>query len=374
MDISNLLRLAMKKNASDIHLLVSVPPALRINGELEPIDSPPLTSEDVKQVLDDLTTDEQRETFQREMELDFAFSFAGDVRFRVNAFRQRGSTGLAFRLLRNAIPTIEELGLPAVCQELITKPYGLVILTGPTGCGKSTTLAAMIQYLNHLQKTRVITIEDPIEYEYHSDKCIISQRELGFDTHSFATALKYVLRQNPNVILVGEMRDLETAAAALMVAETGHLVLTTGHAPSAPMTIERIVDLFPAHQQHFALGRLAAVLQGVLTQRLVPRADSSGRVPAVEIMLATPAVKNLIRENKTYQLQNVIRTSSQNGMCSMDESLASLYLKKLISKRELFANCSDEEEISRAIGEPRLGVAIARPSTKKEETLTPIRS
>ncbi len=352
MDISKLLQLSMKKNASDIHLLAFTPPVLRVDGELETIDSP-LTPDDVKQIFNEITTDEQRETFRKDLELDFSFAFSAGTRFRVNAFRQKGTIGLAFRLVRPVIPTIEELGLPSVCQDLITRPYGLVLVSGPTGCGKSTTLAAMIEYLNHHQSCRVITIEDPIEYEYHNDKCIISQRELVFDTHSFAAALKYVLRQNPNVILVGEIRDLETAAAVLMVAETGHLVLTTGHAPSASLAIERMTDLFPAYQQHLALGRLAGVLQGVLCQRLVPRIEGPGRVPAVEIMLANPAVKNLIRENKIYQLPNVIRTGSQNGMCSMDESLASLYLTKLISKKELFANCSDEEEITRAIGEPR---------------------
>ncbi len=239
-----------------------------------------------------------------------------------------------------------------MCQELAVKSHGLVLVTGPTGCGKSTTLAAMIEYLNHYQHRRVITIEDPIEYEYTSDECLISQREIGFDTHSFATALKYVLRQDPDVILVGEMRDLETASAVLTVAETGHLVLSTGHAPSAALSIERITDLFPSHQQHLALGRLAAVLEGVLCQRLIPRADGPKRVPAVEVMLATPAVKNLIRENKTYQLPNVVRTNPQNGMCTMDEALASLYLKKLINKKDALTYCNDEQEMARLIGGP----------------------
>jgi len=247
-----------------------------------------------------------------------------------------------------------------VCQELVTRPHGLVVVTGPTGCGKSTTLAAMIEYLNHHHRRHVVTIEDPIEYEYQSDECIISQRELGFDTHSFAIALKHVLRQDPDVILVGEMRDLETASAVLTIAETGHLVLSTGHAPSAYLSIERIIDLFPAHQQLLAQGRLAAVLQGVLCQMLIPRADGSGRVPSMEVMLGTPAVKNLIRENKTYQLPNVIRTSSQNGMRTMDEAIAALYLTKLISKKEAFDRCSDEGELTRIVGEPRQAAFAGR--------------
>ncbi len=355
MDFIELLRLAVKRNVSDIQLLAGYPPSLRIDGRLITIDSSPLTPEDTREIFNEMTNDEQKETFQKELELDFSFSFQGGVRFRANAARQKGSVSLVIRTIRSNIPSIEDLGLPSVCQELITKSNGLVLLTGPTGCGKSTTLASMIQYLNQHHSRRVITIEDPIEYEYKSDKCVISQREVGFDTHTFAAALKRVLRQDPDVILVGEMRDLETAAAALTIAETGHLVLTTGHAPSAPLSIERIIDLFPAHQQNLALGRLSAVLQGVLCQRLLPKADGAGRVPAVEIMLATSAVRNLIRENKTYQLQNVIRTSSQQGMRCMDEALAGLYLKKLISKKELFDNCNDENEVARLIGEPRVG-------------------
>ena len=360
MDIIDILQLAVKKNASDIQIMAFCAPVLRIDGKLVTVDTPPLTPDDVRQILDEITHDEQQETFKREMELDFGYSFSGGTRFRVNAHRQKGTIGLSFRLVHNTIPSIEELGLPLVCQELVTKPHGLVLVTGPTGCGKSTTMAAMIEYLNHYLRRRVVTIEDPIEYEYTSDQCVISQRELYFDTHSFATALKHVLRQDPDIILVGEMRDLETASAVLTVAETGHLVISTGHAPNAHYSIERIVDLFPSHQQPLALGRLAAVLQGVLCQRLVPKADGAGRVPAVEVMLATPAVRNLIRENKTYQLPNVIRTSSNSGMRTMDEALSALYLTKQISKKELFDNCSDEEEVVRIIGEPRRGLALRR--------------
>ena len=360
MDIIELLQLAVKRNASDIQLLAHTAPVMRVDGSLVTVDSPPLTPDGVRRIFEEITTNWQRETFQRELELDFAYTLSGGVRFRVNACRERGSMGLAFRLVHNTIPAIEELGLPPVCQELVTRPHGLVVVTGPTGCGKSTTLAAMIEYLNHHHRRHVVTVEDPIEYEYRSDECIISQREVGFDTHSFAVALKHVLRQDPDVILVGEMRDLETASAVLTIAETGHLVLSTGHAPSAYLSIERIIDLFPAHQQLLAQGRLAAVLQGVLCQMLIPRADGSGRVPSMEVMLGTPAVKNLIRENKTYQLPNVIRTSSQNGMRTMDESIAALYLTKLISKKEAFDRCSDEGELTRIVGEPRQAAFAGR--------------
>jgi len=353
MDIDSLFRLAVKENASDIHLQALSTPVLRIDGKLVALDSPSLTAEDARGVFDKITTDEQKEIYRHYLELDFAYNFSEGVRFRVNAYQQKGSIGLVFRLVHNIIPTIEELGLPLVCQELVTRPHGLVVITGPTGCGKSTTLAAMIEHLNHYQHRRVVTIEDPIEYEYTNCECVISQREVGFDTRSFTAALKHVLRQDPDVILVGEMRDLETASAVLTVAETGHLVLSTGHAPSAPLSIERIIDLFPTHQQQLAQGRLAAVLQGVLCQQLIPRADGSRRVPAVEVMLATPAVRNLIRENKTFQLPNVVRTGAQNGMCCMDEAVANLYLKRLISKKDAFACCSDEEEFARKVGESR---------------------
>ena len=356
MDIIELLGVAVKRNASDVQILALTAPVMRIDGKLETVDSAPLTPDTVKQIFEEITTNEQREAFERELELDFAYTFSRGIRFRVNACREKGSIGLAFRLVRNSIPTIEELGLPPVCQELVTKPHGLVMVTGPTGSGKSTTLASMIEFLNHHHRRHVVTIEDPIEFEYRSDQCLIRQREVGFDTHSFAAALKHVLRQDPDVILVGEMRDLETASTVLTVAETGHLVLSTGHAPSAHLSIERIIDIFPAHQQQLSLGRLAAVLEGVLCQTLIPRIDGSGRVPAVEVMLATQAVKHLIRENKAYQLPNVIRTSSQQGMCTMDEAIASLYLKKLISKKEAFARCEDEEDFAKIVGEPRRAV------------------
>ena len=248
------------------------------------------------------------------------------------------------------IPTIEELGLPEACRELVRKRRGLVVVSGPTGSGKSTTLAAMINHLNHTESRRVVTIEDPVEYVYTNQNCMITQRELGSDTLSFAAALKHVLRQDPDVILVGEMRDLETAAAALTVAETGHLVLTTGHAPSASQAIERIVDLFPPHERHLAQSQLASLLIGVLSQVLVPKADGSGRVAAVEVMLANSAVRNLIRDGKIYQLPNTIRMNTHLGMMLLDQALVNLYRDGIISRDSLFSFCNNRDEVAKLIG------------------------
>src|ERR1035437_1447021 len=336
MEIRDILQLAVEKKASDVHLLAGGRPVLRINGKLGMLDSEPIAPEDMKEIFDSITNEKQRESFQDNLELDFAYTLPGNARFRVNASLQQGTICLVFRVIRSIIPTTEELGLPEVCRELIRKPNGLILLTGPTGCGKSTSLAAMIEYLNQTTEKRVITIEDPVEYTYKNVKCVISQREVGLDTHSFEAALKHALRQDPNVILVGEMRDTETASMVLMAAETGHLVLSTGHASSAPLTIERVIDLFPTSQQALAQTRLAAVLQGVLCQALLPRADGQGRVPAIEVMLANSAVRNLIREGKAHQLLNVIRSSQQMGMCTMDEALIRLYKAKLVEKEEVF--------------------------------------
>ena len=258
------------------------------------------------------------------------------------------------RLLPPKIPTLDELELPAICKQLAVKPRGLVVVTGPTGSGKSTTLAAMIQYLNYNETRHVVTIEDPIEYVHTGVKCAITQRQLGTDTLSFDNALKHILRQDPDVILVGEMRDQETADAVLTVAETGHFILTTGHAPSATQAMERIIDLFPPHQRHLAQTRLASLLVAALCQVLVPRADGSGRVAAVEIMLGNPAVKSLIREGKIYQLPNVIRTHRNIGMISLDEALVSLYLKGVITGKTLFDFCNDHSEVEKLIGKVKV--------------------
>jgi twitching motility protein PilT len=355
MDIFSLLRTGHSRRASDLHMAAGSPAVFRIDGSLEPANGvSPLTAEDINEGFLQLTTPEERETFHSQLELDFGYTLPDVGRLRCNAAQQRGTISLAVRLLPAKIPTIDELELPKICKELALKPRGLVVVTGPTGSGKSTTLAAMIQHLNDNETRHVVTIEDPIEYVHPSVKCAVTQRQLGSDTLSFASALKHILRQDPDVILVGEMRDPDTADAVLTVAETGHFILTTGHAPSAAQAMERIIDLFPPHQRDLAQVRLASLLVAALCQVLVPRADGSGRVAAVEIMLGNPAVKNLIREGKLYQLPNVIRTHREIGMISLDEALVSLYLKGTISGESLLDFCNDRQEVEKLIGKVRV--------------------
>jgi len=355
MDIFSLLRTANSRRASDLHLVADSPAAFRIDGSLEPANGvAPLSAEDINEAFLQITTPEEREEFHRHLELDFGYTLPDVGRLRCNAAQQRGAISLAVRLLPPKIPTIDELELPQICKELALKPRGLVVVTGPTGSGKSTTLAAMVQHLNTHESRHVITIEDPIEYVYPSIKCAVTQRQLGSDTLSFDNALKHILRQDPDVILVGEMRDTETADAVLTVAETGHFILTTGHAPSATQAMERIIDLFPPHQRHLAQTRLASLLVAALCQVLVPRSDGAGRIAAVEIMLGNPAVKNLIREGKLYQLPNVIRTHREMGMISLDEALVSIYLKGIISGKSVLDYCNDRTEVEKLIGKVKL--------------------
>jgi twitching motility protein PilT len=355
MDIFSLLRTGSSRRASDLHMVVGSPATFRIDGALLHADgAASLTPEDINEAFLQLTTPEERENFHRHLELDFGYTLPGVGRLRCNAAQQRGSISLAVRLLPPKIPTIDELELPQIFKELAVKPRGLVVVTGPTGSGKTTTIAGMIQHLNTQETRHVVTIEDPIEYVYPSIKCAITQRELGSDTLSFANALKHILRQDPDVILVGEMRDPETADAVLTVAETGHFILTTGHAPSATQAIERVIDLFPPHQRDLAQVRLASLLVAAVCQTLVPRADGSGRVAAVEIMLGNPAVKNLIRDGKIYQLPNVIRTHRDIGMISMDEALVALYLKGVITGKTVLDVCNDRVEVEKLIGKIKL--------------------
>jgi twitching motility protein PilT len=351
MDILDLLRQAKSKTATDLHLVVASPPLMRVNGFLEPVNGvSPLTSENINEGFLQITTPEDREHFHRCLELDFGYTLPEVGRIRCNAAQQRGSISLAMRLLPLKIPTIDELELPHICEELAMRMRGLVIVTGPTGSGKTTTLTAMIQHLNANETRHIVTIEDPIEYIHSSLKCAVTQRELGSDTLSFDDALKHVLRQDPDVILVGEMRDLDTAAAVLSVAETGHFVLSTGHAPSATQAMERVIDLFPPDERYLAQTRLASLLVAVLCQVLVPRADGAGRIAAVEIMLGNPAVKSLIREGKIYQLPNVIRTHRDLGMISLDQALVELYLKQIITGESLLDFCNDRQEVEKLIG------------------------
>ena len=350
MDIFALIHEARARDASDLHLVAASPPLLRIQGNLRHLNgTTPLTAGAVEEAFSQITSPEERDTFHKQLELDFGFSLPGVGRLRCNAAQQRGAISLAVRLLPPRIPTIDELELPQIFKELAVRPRGLVVVTGPTGSGKSTTIAAMIHHLNTTQSRHIVTIEDPIEYVHTSINSAITQRQLGSDTLSFGHALKHVLRQTPDVIMVGEMRDLDTAAAVLTIAETGHLVLTTGHAPSTPQSIERIVDLFPPSERHLAETRLASLLVGIICQTLVPRADSSGRIAAVEIMMANPPVRNLIRESKIYQLSNVIRTHRDIGMITMDQSLVELYKAHVINMEILFGYCNDRDEVKRIL-------------------------
>jgi len=304
---------------------------------------------DVQAILERITNAQQREAFERDYELDMAYSVSGLGRFRVNACLQRGTVALSFRPIPLTVPRIEELGLPEVVKTLAMKPRGLVLVTGPTGSGKSTTLAAMIDYINENRRCRIITIEDPIEFLHRDKRSMIIQRELGMDTHSFAAALKHVLRQDPDVILVGEMRDLETIQAAITAAETGHLVLATLHTVSAAQTVDRIIDVFPANQQPQVRLQLSTLLEGVLCQTLLPRANGQGRVLAMEVMVGTPAVGNLIREGKTHQLPSVLQTGAQFGMQTLDQALKALYQRKLITLQDALARAANPNELRRLL-------------------------
>ncbi len=351
MNVDNLLRVVVERQASDLHLKTGSPPVLRIHGALTPYDDSLVTSEEMQEALEQITTPEQREAFTRDLELDFAYSISGLARFRVNAALQRGTVSLALRQVNWRIPQIDELGLPEVTRVLVMKPAGLILVTGPTGSGKSTTLAAMLDYLNERESRRVVTVEDPIEYLFKDKQCFITQRELGADTRSFSAALKRVLRQDPDVILVGELRDLETIATALTAAETGHLVLATLHTPSAPGAIDRIIDVFPPHQQSQIRSQLSTTLLGVFYQTLIPRPDGKGRVAALEVMIATVAIRNLIREGKTYQMPNVIQTGAQYGMQTLNQALRDLVQKGLITSKDALLKSDNPEELQEWIGD-----------------------
>ena len=343
MDIKELLQLMVDKGASDLHIGVPSPPVFRILGDLVcQTDLPAITKEDVEQILTAIATPEQLKTFDEEKELDFAYSAAGLARFRVNALRQRGTTSIAFRFVPFNIPTIDELELPQVLKKLVLKPRGLILVTGHTGSGKSTTLASMINHLNENDKRNIITIEEPIEFLYQNKQSIIYQREVGSDTQSFAKALMHALRHDPDALVVGEMRDLATIATAITAAETGHLVLGTLHTYNAPQSIDRIIDIFPPDQQQQIRFQLSQVLEAVLSQTLVHRIKG-GRIAAFEILVGTQAVRNLIREEKIYQLPTIISVGSKNGMQTLDQALASLVRRKIVSKDEALLKANDTE-------------------------------
>ncbi len=346
-NMHQLLRLMKEKGASDLHITTGTPPRLRIDGKLVPVQGiPPLTPTDTKQLCYSLLTEAQKQKFEEENELDFSFGIKGLSRFRANLFVQRGAVGGAFRAIPFEIKSPEELGLPPILRELTRKPRGLVLVTGPTGSGKSTTLASLIDIINAEKELHIITIEDPIEYLHPHKNCIVNQREVGADTKSFKNALKYILRQDPDVILIGEMRDLETIEAALTIAETGHLVFATLHTNNAVQTINRIIDVFPPYQQSQVRAQLSFILEGIICQNLLPKANMPGRILAVEILLPNAAIRNLIREEKIHQIYSLMQIGqAMHGMQTMNQSLYQLAMKKLITMEEALGRSPEPDEL-----------------------------
>ena len=353
MDLAELLNHAVQHGASDLHLTASRPPMVRINGQLIPSGfDTELGPDDTKTLIYSILTDDQKAKFEEEHELDFSIGIPGLSRFRVNVFMQRGCVSGVFRTIGENIPSCDDLGLTETVQQLALLPRGLVLLTGPTGCGKSTTLAAMINLVTQNKDGHIITIEDPIEFLHPHLRSTINQRELGSDTYSFPRALKAVLREDPNVILVGEMRDLETIAAALTLAETGHLVLSTLHTQDAAQTVDRIIDVFPPYQQEQIRVMLASTLKGVVSQVLLPKINGQGRVAAREILVVTPAISALIREGKTHQIYSAIQTGANHGMCTMEKSLAELHQAGLITEEDALSKANHPQEL-RSLITPR---------------------
>lgn len=347
--MQDLLFLMIEKKASDLHLTAGVPPMLRVDGDLVPTQYDKLTPDLCQRLIYSLLTDAQKEKFEGSNELDLSFGIKGIGRIRMNVFRQRGSVAAALRSIPSKIPAFEELGLPAVVYETMKLHRGLVLVTGPTGCGKSTTLASMIDYLNEHRYSHIVTIEDPIEYVHMHKKCMINQREIGTDTSNFPTALKYVLREDPDIILVGEMRDLETIQSALVIAETGHLVFATLHTTDAASSINRIIDIFPPYQQSQIRSQLSFTLQAVFAQQLLPHVSGKGRVLACEVMIITPAIKNLIREMKTEQMYISMQTGGKYGMQTSNQALADLYLRRQISYQEAIQRSTDQDDLKRLV-------------------------
>jgi twitching motility protein PilT len=347
--IDELCALAMEVGASDLHLTTNLPPTVRIDGSLNTLPFERLTPMDTQRIVYDILTDRQIEKLEREHELDFSYGIRGLGRFRVNTYMQRGSVAAALRAIPTSVPGLEELHLPPIVLDITSRHSGLVLVTGQTGSGKSTTLACMINHINHTRSCHILTVEDPIEYLHGHAMSMINQREIGEDSLSFAAALRSALREDPDVVLVGEMRDLETVEAALSVAETGHLVFGTLHTRSAPQTIDRIIDVFPPHQQEQVRVMLSNCIEAVITQQLIPKAGGGGRVPAVEVMIATSAIRNLIREAKTHQMPTVIETGMHYGMQTMDGSLADLVRRGVITHEEAAARALDPENFQRLL-------------------------
>ena len=342
----DLLKNMIDKGASDLHITTGAPPKLRVDGKLLSIDHPPLAPADTKSLCYSILTDAQKHRFEEHNELDLSFGLKGISRFRANIFMQRGAVAAAFRTIPFLIRSFQELGLPEIIHDMVKKPRGLILVTGPTGSGKSSTLAAMIDRINEERYDHIITVEDPIEYLHSHKKCLINQREVTSDTESFKNALKYVLRQDPDVVLIGEMRDLETIEAALTVSETGHLTLATLHTNSTVQTINRIIDVFPAHQQEQIRVQLSFVLEGILAQQLIPKKSGQGRALAVEVLVPNPAIRNLIREDKVHQVYSIMQTGqAKSGMQTMNQSLCDLYTKGQISYEDAIGRSMIPEEL-----------------------------
>jgi len=349
MNFPELFQVINEKEASDLHIKPNSVPVVRVHGKLMPLSTDPVNKDGLWSLFREMTSEEQQAEFQTNKELDFSYQAEGGFRFRVNASLQKGQLCLALRKVSSQVPTLDELGLPPICKDLATKKQGLVLVTGPTGSGKSTTLASMISFLNQVESRRIVTVEDPIEYLHQDQKSFITQRELGSDTKSFAAAAKHALRQDPDVILVGEMRDPETMAACLTAAETGHLVMSTLHTNNAPQSIDRIVDSFPPHQQNQIRMQLSLVLLATLSQRLIPRLDGNGRIAAVEVMVSNNAIQNLIREGKTHQMATIMQTGIEQGMQTMEWALKRLYQDGMISIDDARAHALDKKSFQASL-------------------------
>lgn len=348
-DLTSILHEALEKGASDIHFTVARPPVLRVRGELVAVGEVQMTPEDVETICYHMMNEEQKHVFEKNGEVDFSWSLPHLNRYRVNIYRQRHSCAAALRMISNSIPKFEEIGLPEVFKQLALKPRGMVLVTGPTGSGKSTTLAAMTGYINENRRCHILTIEEPIEYMHKHNLSLVNQREVGSDTKSFSKALRSALREDPDVILVGEMRDFETISTAISAAETGHFVMSTLHTTTASQTVDRIIDTYPSHQQHQVRSQLSGVLEGIICQQLIRTSDRSKVVPAFEILLVNDAVRNLIREAKVPQIDTVLQTGIKNGMMPMDYSLARLAKRRIITMEDARARCVDPEVFSRYI-------------------------
>jgi twitching motility protein PilT len=354
-----LLRLVVERRASDLHLKAGTRPMLRIDGRLVAADEERLSDERMRALIAEILTGEQIDRFHRDLELDLAYSLPEVSRYRINIYQQRGALGAAIRTIPQTVPTIEQLALPKVVTRLAALPRGLVLVTGPTGSGKSTTLAAIVNHINHSRSCHVVTVEDPIEYVHPDDLSIITQREVGDDTHSFADALRHVLRQDPDVILIGEMRDHETISTAITAAETGHLVLATLHTVNAAQTVDRIIDVFPPHQQPQVRMQLSVALEAVLSQTLLPRREGKGRVAAVEVMVATSAIRNLIRESKTHQILSAIQSGAREGMQTLNQALRVLVREHHVTFEQALAHTSNPQELAQLCNREGMAAAAA---------------